>query len=406
MDEELEMDDSAYEMYHQAQTNAPCLSFDVIADDLGQNRSQYPHTCFLVSGTQAESTHGNHIIVMKMSNLKKTLKDKENSEDESDEDSDSDDEEERPELEAAMIRHSGCVNRIRATKIEGRHVAASWSELGKVSIWDLTNGLRAVSDAKAMAEFVKNDSPTPLYQFSGHQSEGFALDWSPQVGGQLATGDCVKNIHVWKMDASTGGTWIVDQRPYAGHTASVEDIQWSPNEPTVFASCSADRSIRVWDIRASPLKANMITVADAHLSDVNVINWNRNEPFLVSGGDDAQLKIWDLRLIKENKSVAILKYHTKPITSVEWNVNDSTVFAASGEDNQITIWDLAVEKDENEQIDQDGGNDNMNGDLPPQLLFVHEGQKEMKELHWHAQIPGVIISTAHTGFNVFKTIST
>lgn len=176
-------------------------------------------------------------------------------------------------------------------------MAACWSELGKVSIWDLTNGLRAVSDTKAMAEFVKNDVQSPVYQFSGHQSEGFALDWSPQVSGQLATGDCQKNIHVWKVDAPAA-TWHVDQRPYAGHTASVEDIQWSPNEPSVFASCSVDRTIRVWDIRASPLKANMITVPDAHLSDVNVINWNRNEPFLVSGGDDAQLKIWDLRLIK------------------------------------------------------------------------------------------------------------
>jgi WD40 repeat protein len=54
--------------------------------------------------------------------------------------------------------------------------------------------------------------------------------------------------------------------------------------------------------------------------------------------------------LKENKPVGILKFHTKPITSVEWNLNDSTVFAASGEDNQLTIWDLAVEKDD-EQID-------------------------------------------------------
>ncbi len=224
-------------------------------------------------------------------------------------------------------------------------MAASWSELGKVYIWDLTYPLQAVSDSKVMSDYVKRDSQLPVFQFSGHQSEGFALDWSPVVEGQLATGDCNKNIHVWKLHEDS---WLVDQRPYMGHTASVEDIQWSPNEPTVFSSCSIDKSIRIWDIRAPPNKANMITCENAHTSDVNVINWNRNEPFLLSGGDDGQLKIWDLRLFAENKPVGILKYHTKPITSVEWNLQDSTVFAASGEDDQLTIWDLAVEKDDQE----------------------------------------------------------
>lgn len=58
-DEQLVCDQSAYVMLHQAQTGAPCLSFDIVPDNLGNDRQQFPMTSYLVAGTQASSAHLN-----------------------------------------------------------------------------------------------------------------------------------------------------------------------------------------------------------------------------------------------------------------------------------------------------------------------------------------------------------
>ena len=36
------------------------------------------------------------------------------------------------------------------------------------------------------------------------------------------------------------------------------------------------------------------------------------------------------------------------------------------------------------------------------LLLPVAGQKVVKEVHWHKQLPGVLLTTAFDGFNVFK----
>lgn len=92
----------------------------------------------------------------------------------------------------------------------------------------------------------------PLVNFSGHKDEGYAIDWSPATAGRLLSGiftslisailkqlhtfqhsqriylfihwlgDCKGMIHLWEP---ASGSWTVDPIPFAGHTASVEDLQ-------------------------------------------------------------------------------------------------------------------------------------------------------------------------------------
>ncbi|KAI1301299.1 Glutamate-rich WD repeat-containing protein 1 [Halotydeus destructor] len=411
--EDLEYDESAYVMYHKAECGYPCLSFDVIKDDLGSGEGRsnaYPLTVHLVAGTQAPKANANKLLVMKMSNLVKTRKKQEDD----DEGGDSDGEGDLPNLACAQIPHAGAVNRVRTAVLGTTQVAATWSELGKVHIWDLTQQLQAVSDPETMKIYSKKKEPIkPVMNFIGHRIEGYGLSWSPVATGFLASGDCKKNIHIWRPQEDF--SWHVDQQPLVGHTASVEDIQWSPTEANILASCSVDKSIRLWDIREKPAKC-MLTVPGAHESDINVISWNKKEPaFLLSGGDDGAVKTWDLRQFGKSKSpqsIATFKHHVGAITSIEWHPTDSTVFGAAGDDNQITLWDLAVERDE--ALEQNGSNadgvvavedDAQLNKLPPQLLFIHQGQNEIKEIHWHSQIPGLVISTALSGFDVFRTIS-
>jgi len=413
---ELDFDETAYVMYHKAECGYPCLSFDVIPDALGssdERASQYPQTVYLVAGTQAPKVHANKLLVMKMTNLTrmkaKPAKDSDDEDDEDEEENGEDD----PRLLTAQIPHNGAVNRVRATTLGHTQVAASWSENGHVNVWDLTKQLQAVEDQKTNDLFNKlKNHPKPIFSFRGHGSEGYGMDWSQVNKGFFATGDQNSKVFIWKpLEAFS---WNVNKKPLEGHTDSVEDIQWSPNEGDILASCSVDKSIRVWDIRSPDGKA--LVIPDAHESDVNVISWNKKETcILLSGGDDGTIKTWDMRQLgKTCTPIALLKHHSGPITSVEWHPSDNSVFAASGDDNQITLWDVSVEKDEEEEgvgsgssnKDDDDEEDKARLDkLPPQLLFIHQGVNEVKELHWHPQVPGLVISTALSGFDIFRTIS-
>lgn len=85
-----------------------------------------------------------------------------------------------PKLTAAMVRHNGCVNRVRSYNFGEVVLAANWSERGAVHIWNLNDQLKATTDKQAMNNFIKNvqKKVKPVYSFEGFTNEGYALDWS------------------------------------------------------------------------------------------------------------------------------------------------------------------------------------------------------------------------------------
>lgn len=55
-------------------------------------------------------------------------------------------------------------------------------------------------------------------------------------------------------------------------------------------------------------------------------------------------------------------------------------------DGSAAVWDLALERDPEEEAAAAAAmNAAAPDDLPPQLLFVHGGQGDLKEAHWHPQ---------------------
>ncbi|KAM7512974.1 hypothetical protein LguiB_011849 [Lonicera macranthoides] len=409
--EELQCDPSAYNSLHAFHLGWPSLSFDVVRDSLGLVRTEFPQTVYCVAGTQAEKASWNSIGIFKLSNISGKRRelvpknaandtDMDSESSDSDEDGGEDGGSEAPVLQIRKVFHEGCVNRIRSMT-QNPHICASWADTGHVQVWDFSSHLNALAesetDVSRGASAVTNQAP--LVKFGGHKDEGYALDWSPFVAGRLVSGDCKNCIHLW--EPASGSTWNVDSNPFVGHTASVEDLQWSPTEPFVFASCSVDGNIAIWDTRLGKSPATSIK---AHSADVNVISWNRLAScMLASGSDDGTFSIRDLRLLKDGDPVvAHFEYHKHPITSIEWSPHEASTLAVTSSDNQLTIWDLSLERDEEEEAEFKAKTKeevNSPTDLPPQLLFVHQGQKDLKELHWHSQIPGMIISTAADGFN-------
>ena len=80
---------------------------------------------------------------------------------------------------------------------------------------------------------------------------------------------------------------------------------------------------------------------------------------------------------------------------MQFEPGEDSVLAVASADNKLTIWDFSVEVDESEQTPS-------GEDIPPQLMFLHQGQNNLKELRFHPYYREMLVTTSEDSYNIFR----
>lgn len=128
------------------------------------------------------------------------------------------------------------------------------------------------------------------YELTSHTKSVFNMKYSSDYRTLISTGRDARLI-IWDVTKS-----YKLQEDIVAHMYAINDIAYN-SQGTLFATCSMDKSIKVWD--ASTYK--LLKVIDkarhaGHGTSVNKLWWNNSKDQLVSASDDRSISIWDIQL--------------------------------------------------------------------------------------------------------------
>ena len=133
-------------------------------------------------------------------------------------------------------------------------------------------------------------------------------------------------------DEVSGYSWYSSMRVYS--------LKLSGDNKEIIAGCGRTGQgapIQVFDINQNKLKHRII----AHKDDINSVCYvdKENSSIFISGSDDGRCKLWDTRILVNNKPVGIFHGHLAGLTCVS-SKGDNRYFISNSKDQSIKLWDL------------------------------------------------------------------
>jgi len=114
-------------------------------------------------------------------------------------------------------------------------------------------------------------------------------------------------------------------------TASVSSIAFSPDGQYI-VSGGYDATIRLWDLQGNQVGEPFY----GHRDGVHCVAFSPDGQYIVSGGDDATIRLWDLQGNQVGES---FYGHVYSVNSVAFSP-DSQYIVSAGMDGSVRVWDL------------------------------------------------------------------
>ena len=186
-----------------------------------------------------------------------------------------------------------------------------------------------------------------------------SFDWNEAEPKRIGTSSIDTTCTIWDIEKEAVDTQLI------AHDKEVYDIAWGG--VGVFASVSADGSVRVFDLRD---KEHSTIIYESPQPDTPLLRlgWNKQDPRYMATilMDSSKIVVLDIRY--PTIPVAELQRHQASVNAIAWAPHSSCHICTAGDDSQALIWDLS-------SISQP-----VDGGLDPILAYT--AGAEINQLQW------------------------
>lgn len=161
-------------------------------------------------------------------------------------------------------------------------------------------------------------------------------------GRNIAASTLSGSIHLYNLDRSNRV-----RTTYSDHQRAVNSIDFSATSPYRIVSGSQDGKMKIWDLRSKGTRASITMACNADA--VRCVQFSPHVDNVLCGiFDSGVIQKWDIR--KTNAPQRRINAHSGPGLALDWHP-ELEYIVTGGRDKQMQVWDMGPESDHNRDPD-------------------------------------------------------